>query len=116
MDEVKVSFCKSGEECEEEKLEWDDEEEDQPPALYLYKEDLAPGQDYELVLSFIHKGLEVEEIRESFTTSLDLSQMDPVAVVVDDEVQVTWTEIQGADHYLTIPGGGARGVECDERV
>ena len=37
MDEVKVSLCKTGEECEEEELEWV-EEEDQPPALYLYKE------------------------------------------------------------------------------
>ena len=99
MNEVKVSLCKTGEECEEEELEWV-EEEDQPPALYLDKEDLAPGQDYELVLNFIHNGEDVGEIRESFTTSLDLSQMDPVAVAVDEEVQVTWTEVEGADHYL----------------
>ena len=99
MQEVKVSLCKNEDECEEEELERF-EEEDQPPALYLDKVDLAPGQDYELVLSFIHNGEEVEEIREAFTTSLDLSQMDPVALAVDDEVQVTWTEVEGADHYL----------------
>ena len=99
MDEVKVSLCKTGEECEEEELEWV-KEKDQYPALYLDKKDLAPGQDYELVLNFIHNGIEVGEIRESFTTSLDLSQMDPVAVAVDTEVQVTWTEVEGVDHYL----------------
>merc|ERR1719239_379129 len=71
INEVRVSLCKNGEECQEEELEWAEEEEDQPPALYIDKEDLAPGQGYELVLNFFH-----------------------------NEVQVTWTEVEGADHYL----------------
>ena len=100
INEVRVSLCKNGEECQEEELEWAEEEEDQPPALYIDKEDLAPGQGYELVLNFIHNGEEVGEIRQPFTTSLDLSQMEPLAVAVDEEVQVTWTEVEGADHYL----------------
>ena len=103
MDEVRLSLCKNGEECQEEELDKveEEEEEDQYPAFYFEKDDLAPGQGYELVLNFIHAGEEVAEIRQPFTTSLDLSQMEPMAVHVNwDEVHVFWTEVEGADHYL----------------
>ena len=99
MEEVRALLCKEGADCEAEELEWA-EEEDQPPALYLDKEHLAPGQKYELVLSFIHNGEEVAELRESFTTSLDLSQLKPEAVAVEDKVVLTWAEVDGADNYL----------------
>jgi len=98
MEEVRALLCKDGD-CEVEELEWA-EEEDHPPALYLDKEHLAPGQKYELVLSFIHNGEEVAELRESFTTSLDLSQLKPEAVAVEDKVVLTWAEVDGADNYL----------------
>ena len=102
MDEVRLSLCKHGEECQEEELDKVEEEgEDQYPAFYFEKDDLAPGQGYELVLSFLHAGEEVGEIRQPFTTSLDLSQMEPMAVHVNwDEVHVFWSEVEGADHYL----------------
>ena len=102
MDEVRLSLCKNGEECQEEELDKVEEEgEDQYPAFYFEKDDLAPGQGYELVLSFLHAGEEVGEIRQPFTTSLDLSQMEPMAVHVNwDEVHVFWSEVEGADHYL----------------
>merc|ERR1719447_2140238 len=77
MEEVRALLCKDGD-CELEELEWA-EEEDHPPALYLDKEHLAPGQKYELVLSFIHNG---------------------EAVAVEDKVVLTWAEVDGADNYL----------------
>ena len=107
MEEVRVSLCKNGDDCEEEDELQKEEEEGYPPAFYLDKVDLAPGQGYELVVSFIHNGEEVAEIREAFTTKLDLSQMEPEAVAVDDEVQVKWREVEGADHYLVYRQYGA---------
>ena len=107
MEEVRVSLCKNGDDCEEEDELQKEEEEGYPPAFYLDKVDLAPGQGYELVVSFIHNGEEVAEIREAFTTKLDLSQMEPEAVAVADEVQVKWREVEGADHYLVYRQYGA---------
>ena len=53
MEEVRVSLCKNGDDCEEEDELQKEEEEGYPPAFYLDKVDLAPGQGYELVVSFL---------------------------------------------------------------
>ena len=99
MDAVLAALCRQGE-CGEGVEMMREEEEEDYTILSLEVEELEPGTDYSIRVTYTYQGEEVGVHEEHFTTLLDLSTLQPNVSVVGEEVVLEWEEVEGATTYL----------------
>ena len=67
--------------------------------LYFTSEDILPGTDYTISVSFTYSGEDVGTKEINFMSLLDLSGLEPSAEVVEEVVVLQWEQVEGAQGY-----------------